>query len=301
MLTRADQLEHDLTGFAPTALPDHVLLADPHDFDVVYAINAHMRAADGGLPQVDRTKAREQWWLLREAIEGLGLFVDVVPPLDGHPDLVFCANQCLPIPPDVTGGAPVALASQMANPERATEVPHVIAFMRELGYQPAALKGRDVRFEGMGDGLWHPGRKLLWAGDGPRSERAAWEEIERRYRVPVALLELRDPDFYHLDTALALLDETSCLWAPEAFDADGRALIEALFETRIEADPTEARSGFVCNAFCPDGQHVLVQRGNPITTARLTAAGFDVIELDTSEFMKSGGSVFCMKLMHGPL
>ena len=295
------ELDFALAELAPLSAPDHILMADPAEFDVLYAINAHMRGADGALLKVDREEARRQWWCLREALEDLGLHVDVLAPLEGQPDLVFCANQCLPIPLEVTGGAPIALASQMANAERATEVPHVISFMRELGYQPAALKRRDVRFEGMGDGLWHPGRQLLWAGIGPRSAPEAWAEISQRYNVPVITLELADPDFYHLDTALAVLNETTCLWCPAAFDDAGRALIQAVFTTCIEAPETEARRGFACNALCPDGRHVLIQKGNPITKQRLIDAGLDVIELDTSEFMKSGGSVFCMKLLHGPL
>ena len=89
--------------------------------------------------------------------------------------------------------------------------------------------------------------------------------------------------------------------APEAFTPDGRALIETLFERAIAAPEDEARRGFACNALCPDGRHVLIQRGNTVTNSRLEAAGLEVLELDTGEFMKSGGSVFCMKLLHGPL
>jgi len=42
---------------------------------------------------------------------------------------------------------------------------------------------------------------------------------------------------------------------------------------------------------------VLLQRGCERTSAALRAAGFTVRELETSEFLKSGGSVFCMKLL----
>ena len=45
---------------------------------------------------------------------------------------------------------------------------------------------------------------------------------------------------------------------------------------------------------------MLIQKGNPVTKEGLETAGFRVLELDTSEFIKSGGSVFCMKLQHGP-
>jgi|FLOH01.1.fsa_nt_gi N-dimethylarginine dimethylaminohydrolase len=279
---------------------DQVLMVDPADFDVLYAINPHMLDEDGNLLAVDRTEARRQWWCLREAVESLGIHVDVAPPLEGFPDVVFCANQALPLSSAITGGQAVAIASHMANEQRAGEVPHIISYLRELGYQPSALKHRNLRLEGTGDGLFHPGRRLLWAGVGQRSEEGAWLEIAQRFNLTVALLPLADPDFYHLDTALAILSEDACLWFPQAFTPEARELIEALIPMRIEAPEDEARHLFACNAFSPDGETVLLQRGSEVTNERLTSAGFRVLELDTSEFLKSGGSVFCMKLHHGP-
>ena len=290
-----------LADLAPVPLADRVLMADPQEFDVVYAINPHMKDAEGHLPKVDRDEARRQWWVLRETLEDLGVHVDVVAPLDGHPDLVFCANQTLPVQAAIAGELPELVASNMASAERAAEVPHLVEALRGMGYRPWGLSGRDLRLEGMGDGLWHPGRRLLWAGVGPRSEEAAWAEVEARYDLAVCLLELADDDFYHLDTALCLVDERHALWYPPAFTAAGRALVERLVEVPIAVPEDEARRGFACNAFSPDGIHVLIQRGNVQSRLALAAAGKTVVELDTDEFMKSGGSVFCMKLHHGPL
>ena len=59
----------------------------------------------------------------------------------------------------------------------------------------------------------------------------------------------------------------------------------------------EARELYACNAHSPDGQNVIIQRGCTDTGAALGEAGFNVIEIDTDEFLKAGGSVFCMKLM----
>jgi N-dimethylarginine dimethylaminohydrolase len=84
---------------------------------------------------------------------------------------------------------------------------------------------------------------------------------------------------------------------PGAFDDDGLALIHDLFERVIEAPEDEARELFACNAHCPDEEHVLIQRGCDTTTRLLRDAGFAPVELETSEFLKAGGSVFCMKLM----
>lgn len=290
---RAPALE-SLAALPPTR---RVLLADPREFDVAYAINPHMRAADGSLKRVDRERARTQWLALAEALRACGLQTHVIPPLAECPDLVFCANQALPVPREASAlGRALALASNMRWAQRRGEVPHVLASLRELGYAPRRLAVL-APLEGMGDGLWHPGRALLWAGVGPRSSPRAWRAVASWTHAPLVALELIDPDFYHLDTALALLDERTCLWLPDALSRASRRLVEALIPRRIEADPREARELLACNACCPDGRNVLIQRGCAVTNERLRAAGYDVRELDTDEYLKSGGSVFCMKLL----
>lgn len=276
--------------------PRRVLVADPREFDLVYAINPHMRDSEGKLRRVDRPLARAQWTRFVDALAASGLDVHVLPALDGQPDLVFCANQALPIAADVApDGRACLVPSRMAHAERRGEVAHVVAALERLGYRVDAPSEHSP-MEGMGDGLLHPGRRLLWAGVGPRSSRAAWEQISARYALPTLLLELVDPDFYHLDTALALLSEDACLWQPAALAPRSRELVRALFPRAIEADAEEARRCLACNAFCADGRRVFIDAGAIRTAAALERAGFDVVRLDSSEFLKSGGSLFCMKL-----
>ena len=291
------KLGFTLGTLPPLPRPRRVLLADPLYFDVAYAINPHLLDARGELERVDRARARGQWSALRDTLAGLELELHMVPALAGHPDLVFCANQALPLPGTLfADGRPRAVPSRMAHAQRRGEVAHVMHTLAALGFAPFPLTGPAQRLEGMGDGLWHPGRRLLWAGCGPRSEPAAWEELAQRLDLHIAQLELVDPDFYHLDTCLALLSEDACLWFPEALAPRARALVEALIPRRIEAPQEEARERLACNAYCPDGNTVLLPAGARRTSARLKQAGFRVRELDTGEFGKSGGSVFCMKL-----
>lgn len=278
------------------ALPRRVLVADPREFDLVYAINPHMRDSDGKLRRVDRSLARAQWTGFVDALAASGLDVQVVPALDGQPDLVFCANQALPIAADVApDGRACLVPSRMAHAERRGEVGHVVAALERLGYRADAPCDHSP-MEGMGDGLLHPGRRLLWAGVGPRSARPAWEQVAARYRLPTLLLELIDADFYHLDTALALLSEDACLWHPPALAPRSRELVRALFPRAIEADSEEARRFLACNAFCADGRRVFIDAGASRTAIALAREGFDVVRLDSGEFLKSGGSLFCMKL-----
>jgi N-dimethylarginine dimethylaminohydrolase len=274
-------------------LPRQVLLASPEHFDVTYVINPHM---EGKIGTVDRDEAQRQWEALRDAYGRLNLEVHTLKGERDLPDMVFCANQTLPY--HTQGGERGVVLSRMHAAQRRAEVEYFRRFFREQGYETVSLPD-DVAgdFEGMGDAIWHPGRYLLWGGYGYRTDVAVYEDISRRLDLDVIALSLVDADFYHLDTCFCPFDERTVLIYPPAFDADGLALIHHVFERVLEAPEDDARQRFACNAHCPDGKHVLLQRGSTETVRQIREAGFEPVELDTSEFLKSGGSVFCMKMM----
>ncbi|MEM8600025.1 MAG: arginine deiminase-related protein [Bacteroidota bacterium] len=271
--------------------PSRVVLTAPDYFEVAYVINPHMA---GNLGTVDRARARAQWDALRTAYAELGLDVHTLDGQPGLPDMVFCANQVLPYQrPDGTRGA---ILSRMHAEQRKPEVKHYADFFRDRGYEVHALDpDLPGDFEGMGDALWHPGRFLLWGGYGYRTDRTVYERFAAKLGFPVIPLRLVDPDFYHLDTCLCPLDEHTALYYPGAFDDEGRALIAAHFERALAVPEAEARDLFACNAHSPNSHHVLIQRGCTETVRMLRAHGYTPVELDTSEFLKAGGSVFCMK------
>ena len=273
--------------------PERVLMTRPDHFRVAYVINPHM---EGHIGTVDRARARAQWDALRETYERLGFPVTVLDGAAGLPDMVFCANQTLPLlAPD---GSRTAVMSRMHAPQRADEVPTYARFFEGEGYRVQALDD-DLpgTFEGMGDALWHPGRFLLWGGHGFRTSPEVYARLTAALGVPVVPLALEDPEFYHLDTCLCPLDESTALVYPGAFTEDGLAALRNGFETLLEAPEDEARTLFACNAHSPDGHHVVIQRGCTETNRMLRGAGFEPVEVDTDEYLKSGGSVFCMKLM----
>ncbi len=290
----ADALDFALTDLPTRPNETRVLMTTPDHFEIVYVINAHMEGMEGS---VDQSNARAQWALVKAAYERIGFQVDVISGQPGLPDMTFCANQTLPIVG--RDGEPHVLLSQMGTAERAPEVVFYRDWFEAHGYTSHALPPLQTGFEGAGDALWHPDRRLLWGGWGFRTDAEAYDVLYELTGVRVCTLELRDPEFYHLDTCLSLLDETTALYVPSAFTDEGLDLLRALIPRLIEADEREARTLFACNAHCPDRRHVLIQTGCTITNERLRQAGFEVVEVDTSEFVKAGGSVFCLKQMHG--
>lgn len=295
MLYRTVQdIDFQLSGLRAMDAPRSLLMTSPDYFDVQYVINPHM---SGNVGTVDTEEARRQWNALKSTYTDIGLDVHVVPGRKGLPDMVFCANQTLPFVDSATGERGVFL-SNMHAPERMQEVEHFERFFDSLGYTTQPIDdGTRSNFEGMGDAIWHTGRHLLWGGHGFRTHDDVYEYIARVLDIPVILLLLEDPDFYHLDTCLSVLNETTALIYPGAFQDEGVELIQRVFPHVIEAPESESRSLFACNAHCPDGRHVIIQRGCSQTVALLKSAGFESIEVDTGEFLKAGGSVFCMKQM----
>jgi N-dimethylarginine dimethylaminohydrolase len=293
LFTRLSDIPFRLADLPQMPLPKRVIMVDPEHFDVLYVINPHMEGHIGG---VDIAKARDQWQSMRSTLEKTGLEVHVVPGEPGLPDMVFCANQSLPS--RRSDGSLDVIMSIMHADQRKAEVPFIESFYQEQGYHIHHLDARKIAdFEGMGDAIWHPGRRLIWGGYGYRSSLAAYEEVSRMLQVDVIALELVDPAFYHLDTCLSFLNEHSALYYPKAFTKTGLEMLRAFIPNLIEVSTEDAIDGFACNALCADGKNVLIHHGLSHTNEKLTEAGFTVHELDTNEFLKSGGSVFCMKMM----
>jgi arginine dihydrolase len=276
-------------------IPARVLMTSPDHFEVSYVINPHMA---GHIGSVDAELARKQWDVILKTYRDLGIDVHTVAGLVGLPDMVFCANQTLPYIRARRGDAKGVVLSKMFAEQRMAEVDRYADFFTGLGFETLPL-GEQARtsFEGMGDAIWHPSRYLLWGGYGFRTDVNVYDLIRDALDVRVILIELTDPDFYHLDTCLSALDEKTAVIYPGAFTPEGLDLVKSFFPNLIESPEDEARKLFSCNAHSPDGKHVIIQQGCTVTNRALTEAGFVPLEVDTSEFLKAGGSVFCMKQM----
>jgi len=270
--------------------PRAVLLCRPDHFDVVDVKNPFMEGKAGS---VDGRKAREQWDALRVAFAEAGVAVWVLEPTPGCEDMVFAANQIFP-GLDASGGR-VCVLSHMRFPSRRREVPAYENWYRDHGYTVVDAVPQDALFEGGGDALWHPGRHFIWAGYGPRTDESAHAALGRAFGAEFGTLRLVNERFYHLDTCLCALDERCALWFPGAFDDAGHALLARHFETLIEVDEADATDAMACNAAAfPSGAVVIDQRAQR-TIRALSESGFRPLAVDTGEFMKSGGSVFCLK------
>ena len=291
--TSVDQIDFKISELPTMSVPSRVLMVKPTYFDVQYVINPHMK---GQIGDVDKIQAQNEWDHLVDGFEELGLDVQILEGEKDLPDMVFCANQSLPFC-DENGEKKIVMGI-MRTPQRKPEVDVIERYFQKLDYEILHINQEKAQhFEGMGDAIWHFRRKLLWGGYGFRSSKMALEQVSGLLDTPVIALELTDEAFYHLDTCMCMLNDTTVLIYPDAFSGEGIELIHSLFENVLVATKYEAEKLLAVNATCPDGKNVLIQQGCTDVNKNLRDAGFSVHEFSTYEFLKSGGSVFCMKLL----
>ncbi|MEJ2140146.1 MAG: arginine deiminase-related protein [Gammaproteobacteria bacterium] len=267
-----------------TQQKDQILMCPPDFFTVEYVINPWMAGNEDSL-SLDR--AQYQWQQLRNA---LGEHAEIVT-MEPHPDLpdmVFTANAGV-----VYGDK--AIASHFMPVERRPEEPIFKQWFRDNGFELLELDEK-IGFEGAGDCLLDRRGPWLWTGYGFRTEIEAHAEIQKFFDIEIVSIRLTDERFYHIDTCFCPLTDGFLMYHPPAFDYDSRIAIESRIppHKRIVVDTQDA-GHFACNAVNIGDQVFLHTASDPLK-ARLMLAGFEVHEIELTEFLKAGGSAKCLTL-----
>ncbi|MGW7336395.1 dimethylargininase [Streptomyces sp. NPDC054808] len=260
------------------------LVCEPRHFAVQYAINPWMSTDR----PVDVIRALDQWQALVDTYRAHGHTVDTVAPVPGLPDMVFAANCAV-----VVGGR--VFGSLFHAPERRPESVPFEAWFKAEGFE---VHHPESVCEGEGD-LVPAGRWIL-AGTGFRTTRDAHREVQEFFGVPVISLTLVDPYFYHLDTALFVLDDGTgggggdggnIAYYPGAFSPGSREVLERLYPDAVLATREDAMA-FGLNSVS-DGRNVFIAPGARELADRLAGRGYVPVPVDLSEFHKAGGGIKC--------
>jgi N-dimethylarginine dimethylaminohydrolase len=269
-------------------MPQTVLMCPPTFFDVRERKNPYMR-----LP-IDHNLAQHQWENLRRSLENAGVKVETIAPVKELEDMVFAANQVFVGYSDKIGK--FIVPSEMRYIIRQKEVPFYVEWFRERGYQIIALDLQGEYLEGHGDLLWHPDRSKIWAGYGFRSTlggvrkfAAAMAELG----FSVIPLQLVDDHCYHLDTCLCPLNNEAALIYSGAYSPESLNELRSGWKRLHELSREESMQ-FIGNGIVANGRYITPRITNNLRRI-LDAEGLTPVLVDTSEFEKSGGSVFCMK------
>lgn len=216
------------------------------------------------------------------------------------PDLVFCASAGLSLP---RLPLPFVILPNMKYDQRKAELPYIKEIFEELKITTADFPGT-APFEGQAECVWFHGGELLIVGYGFRSNKETVHTLRKLLHTiydsygitpPTVLgLSLKSFKYYHLDMAVLATSDIGCLIQQGSIkDRDLYKLEKAIGKAHIKIIETD--DTFCMNSII-DGKHLLTHKlNNPELKVFLEEeTGKKVLECDTSEFEKSGGSVRCV-------
>ena len=261
------------------------LMCRPEHFTVTYRINPWMeptRPTDTGL-------ALRQWQVLYDTYRSLGHQVELIDPVPGLPDMVYTANGGFTLDG-------IAYGARFRFAERAPEADHFSAWFAANGFDvvtPAEVN------EGEGDFLL--AGDTIVGGTGFRSSGDSHREVAEVFGREVLSLTLVQPLFYHLDTALTVLDPVvapgqiaGIAYLPEAFDEASRGILAERFPDAIQVGHDDG-AVFGLNS-ASDGYNVLVSPRATGFAAQLRERGYNPVPVDLPALLLGGGGIKCCPL-----
>jgi len=282
---------HQSEGTAPARTAHHrrYLMCKPEHFTVNYSINPWMEPAK----PTDTAKAVAQWQKLHDLYLELGHEVELIEPLAGYPDMVYTAN----------GGFVIdgrAYVPSFYYEQRQGEAPAFADWFRANGFD--TVMPEEIN-EGEGDFLL--AGSVILAGTGFRSAGDSHREVSEVFGREVVTLTLVDPRFYHLDTALTVLDPVigeenggpaaaNIAYLPQAFDDASRRILEERFPDAILVSDEDG-AVFGLNS-ASDGYNVIISPRATGFEKQLRERGYNPIMVDLSELLLGGGGIKCCTL-----
>jgi N-dimethylarginine dimethylaminohydrolase len=275
----------DASTVAPQRSASHrtILMCRPEYFTVSYRINPWMHPED----PTDTSLAVKQWEVLYKTYCDLGFDVQLVDPIAGLPDMVYAANGGFVLDN-------IAYGASFTYPERQPEGPAYMDWFRANGYDvrvPESVNEGEGDFLLVGD--------VLLAGQGFRSASNSHQELGGIFGREVVSLNLINPSFYHLDTAVAVLDPeggaaANIAYLPSAFDEPSLAILRERYPDAIIVTEEDA-AVLGLNSYS-DGYNVVIASRAKDFERQLRERGYNPIGVDLSELLLGGGGVKCCTL-----
>lgn len=260
------------------------LMCPPEWYGVDYVLNPWMA---GNVHRSSRDLAFAQWKSFHNVLRSVA-DVRLLHPEPGCPDMAFIGHGAL-----VHHG--VAAIASFHPPQRRPESTFLRRWMASQGFLMWETP-RETAFEGEGDIVFNDAGTALWAAHGVRTCKSSHRHIADAWHVPVTSLHLVDPRFYHLDLCFTPLYGGYLLYYPAAFDRPSLEAIERVYpaDRRIAVSEADATRMACCALNL--GRSVFTGEISPELAMRLFDAGFDVVQLELSEFIKGGGGAKSLAL-----
>ncbi|MCO5233890.1 MAG: hypothetical protein LC105_05790 [Chitinophagales bacterium] len=293
-----DVSDWDIQQIPSMDLPSGLLMVSPEGFEIVDIKNPYMANHIG---KVNKDIVLAQWKNIFEILvqwKSLGVIknLEVIKGKVGLEDMVFCANPFFAYL-DVMN-QPMILLSNMRHKRRQLEIKEYRSYFSSHSVKVFNIP-KNIKIEGNGDLIAHPHRRLIWMGYGYRTDIAAADTLTQKLQTYIIPLHLVNEHFYHLDTCFCVIDEDHVAICRTAFDEESYLRIKQVFSFVFEISEKEAKEKFSLNSLVMSNQYrekyAIVPKGSTEMIAILTSLNVHISIVDTDEFIKSGGSVYCMK------
>ncbi len=234
--------------------------------------------------QLDKKKIDEEFNLLVQTYQNLGIEVFFLPPSETYPDSVFARDfgACL---------KDGYILGRFKHEYRKNERKAYEKKMQELNI-PQLFKIHEGYFEG-GD-FFFLDDKTIVIGLLERTNQIGYQEIKEHFKNQYEVLFVKsDPEFLHLDMCFNLIDDHLALICKDAFDI---SFLQELQKRNIELIEVSKKDIFRhgLNVQALGDKKVLALKKNHDINLQIKQKGYEVIELDITEILKCGGGIHCM-------
>lgn len=264
-----------------------VMLCDPRRIAPVPCCSVTVAKLAAGFDYCPAEAARQHAGLVA-TLTGLGIRCHLVPAVPDLPDLAFARDAAFMTPWGL-------LLLNPAAAHRRTEPAQVAQAARGWGAPIAGViagghvEGGDICL--LRDGvvaIGHSGERTDAAGAAAVAsffEARGWQAIRSPF----------DPGFLHLDTQFSMLDAATALACVEVLDPRFVAAVRSLGIDLVPVTADEVQT-LGANVLSLGDRRIVAPAGNPRLSRAMARCGFEVIEVELSQFVSCGGGVHCLTM-----
>ncbi|MCR2822804.1 dimethylarginine dimethylaminohydrolase family protein [Lederbergia panacisoli] len=257
-----------------------VILCEPKNMEIKEVINETQKQYEK--ENIDSELATNQHREFIKALENQGIEVIFIPPSKKFPEQVFTRDIGFTIGSDL-------FVAEMANDIRLGEE----RVLKDL------LKEKSIPFLDLTEGNIEGGdviinKNTVFIGISSRTNSKAIEQMKKllpNYEiVPIPF----DEKYLHLDCVFNIISSNEALYFPRAFDSETIKFLKTRFELIEVSEDEQFTLG--TNVLSIGNKRVFSLPINKNVNRKLQELGYNVMEVDISEIIKSGGSFRCCTL-----
>lgn len=227
---------------------------------------------------IDRSKAMQQHAEFEKKLRKHNVEVIKLPSSERYPEQVFTRDI------GFTVGDRLFLADMASDIRKGEEA----ALQNWLLQETIPFRVSESRVEG-GDVIVDGNR--VFVGVSSRTSEESVGHLEQSLPDHEVIRVPLNEKYLHLDCVFNILSPETGLYFPEAFSKETREMLESMFDL-IEVNKEEQFSMGTNVLSIGEGQLFSLPQNSQVNEA-MRKKGFEVIEVDFSEIIKSGGSFRC--------